>query len=329
MLFPKSPTIFLILFFCAPAFAAGPMSPGDGSGWRADFLEQVCSATFAPGTEEGALGRRVTGKLEKNRIYSRLDPLFGGVILVTGDENGNLDPRPVGPKTVVECTYGGIAALEGESKMCAIEKGQLRPLKKGDPRAKARVIYRLYFTGDPTVNPLRAFEWEVSREFRVSPRAKGVELPTDPVKLKALNRAIISPGRTVPKFYRTDAQYWRTVSGGNFAVSKSFWMQPFRDGNFHQVRIGYHLEEWPGEPEIMVEVKDDESWLKIGKGARAYYLVEKVKRGPDWATLYTEGDRPSVNPKISAAAACPACTGDQVDIPTSFGEMETITVEPE
>lgn len=325
------------LLFLGAALAAGPpqdprpATPAAGpdpSFWRADFLEQTCSATFLSSDDKGLLGKRVEGKMPKNRLYHRLDPLFGGVVWLLSDGNGNLDNRPLGPKTVMECFYGGIQTKEDESGMCEIADGQFRPLKRGEAKAKMRVISRLVYNGEVGVSPNRAFEWQVSKEFRLK-RRPSEGLKYDTKSLKDAGRFVVSPGRTIPKFYRTEVQYWRSVAGDSFAIPKGYWMQPFRDGNFHQVRIGYHLEEWPGEPDRMFEVKDDESWLKVGKGDRAFYLVEKVRRGVDWAVVYTNGEKPPGNLKVSAARACPACTGGQIDSTHSFEDLESIPLEPE
>lgn len=316
---------FLLAAGAVAAFGAGALV--DGFGWRADFLEKICSAPFTLSGEKGVWGRQVQGKLEKSRLYQKLDPLFGGVVTLMTDGNGNLDPRPLGTRTVIECAYGNVVPGEYESGMCEFVEGRLRPLKKGDSKARARVIQKLAFRGGPTAP--NGFEWQVSREFRLKRRDDRAILPLDVNKLRNLGRQVIVPGRTVPKFYRTDAQYWRVVAGENFALPKGFWMQPFHDGNFHQVRLGFHLEEWPGEPNIMVEVSDQEAWIKVGRGESAYYLLERVKKGIDWGTYYTDGVMRPVNMKISAANACRACTGAGAGAETAFEDLETLPLEPE
>ncbi len=323
-----SPMKLLLILFSLPAIAAGPMSNPETSGWPAEFLEGVCRGTFATGDSSGLLGRQVK-KTEPDRLYQRLDPLLGGVVLVTSDGRGGVDPRPLGPKTVLECSFGGVIPKEGESDMCELDKGALKPLKQGDKRAKTRLMYQLVYNGELGSGANRVFEWQVSREFRLERRPAGLVLPSDVKKLKAMGRQVITPATTVPKFYRTDVQYWRRVTGDKFAINNGAWMQPYKDGNIHQVRMNRHLEEWPGEPEIMVEVKDEESWIKVGKGDSAFYLPEKIKKGPDWGGVYTNGDKPPANLRVSAAGACPACTGNQVEIPTSVGDLDVVPVEPE
>ncbi len=328
----KSPSLFLILGLFATltgARAAGPMSTVDPTGWSAQFLEQLCTGTFAlPSERAGLLGKK-SNRIEKNHLYQRLDPLFGGVVVLSSDSYGVLDPRPLGPKSILECTYGGVTPKDNESGMCEFDGGNLKPLKKGDARAKTRVVYRLIYNGEVGTAANRVFEWQVSREFRLQRRSEGRMLPADVTKLKALGRNVIQPGKTIPKLYRTEAQYWRRVTGDSFAIAKGSWMQPFRDGNFHQVRNGYHLEEWPGEPDVMLEMKDDEAWIKVGRGEKAFYLPEKVRKGPDWGGVYAGGERPPVNHQISAAGACPACTDNQVELPSTFEDLETLPLEPE
>jgi len=304
------------------------MPPVDTTGWSAQSLEQLCSANFAlPSEGAGLLGKR-SEHAGKNHLYQRFDPLFGGVVVVGSDSYGAVDPRPLGEKTILECSDGGVTPTEGESSMCQLAGGKFKPLRKGDPRAKTRVVYRLVHNGETGTAASRVFEWQVSREFRFRRRSEATLLPTDIAKLKSLGRAVVEPGKTIPKFYRADTQYWRGVASGSFAVAKGSWMQPFRDGNFHQVRKGHHLEEWPGEPSVMVEMKDDEAWLKVGKGDKAFYLPQKVKKGLDWGGVYTAGERPPANLQISAAGACSAC-GSTVDLPTTFEDLETIPLEPE
>lgn len=281
------------------------------SGRQAEELEEACREVFFRTPEEGVLGKAVT-ELEPKRIYQRYDPLLGGVTLVSTDGNGNLDPRPLGEGSVMECSFGKVQVNQGQSAMCKLEAGVFSPLPKGSKEARTRKVFRLTF--QPvwwSQGPRNRFHWEVAQEVRFRRRNPGSVFPIDARTAREVaSRKVIVPGKSVPRFYRTDKQYWKLVKGEVFAVPKGFWMQRFIDGNFHQVRIGHHLEPWPGEDEIAVEVKDTEEWIKIGKYEKAFLHIDLLKRSRvDWVRYYAPGAIRSTNRKVSAGWACRTCTG--------------------
>ena len=271
-------------------------------------LESQCRATYPVEFPNEDLGSPA-GKLTKNHLYQMFDPLLGGVVFVLSDTNGNLVPRPLGRGSVLECSYGSVKAGGGETGMCALEKGSFVPLLKGDPRAISRSIYRLVYTGDWTGRSLLdGFEWEHGQEIRLSRRdPKDIKAIEVTAQRKLANEVIVAK-KSVPKFYRKNNEYWGYVDGDNFPIKQGHWMQLFADGNYHLVKLGYHLEQWPGEDGIMVEVKDDEELIKIGKGEQSFVLAEKVLgKGIDWKTYFKKNLRRPANPRVSASKVCTRC----------------------
>lgn len=295
----------------------------DVSGWRAEVLEDACSATYSLSPSVGVVGKRTEGPLAKNRVYEHLDYWFGGLVFVATDSNGNLDPRPLGSGSIIECRSANPSLSPEDPSMCELRGGEFVPLKKDDPRAASRLIHRLVSRPDWTQkNAFDAIQWETSVDSPMELRDPKAVVPTDPGKSKAAGRNVVVPGKSVPRFYRKDSEYWKHINGKLFAVDKGHWMQFFKDGAFHQVKSGYHLEEWPGEPDIMVEVKDTEEWVKLGKDPKAYVFVEKfVRPATDWSKFYLKGGSAPPNSSVSAAGGCRPCTGNA-------DETVPIVVEP-
>src|SRR5690606_29547205 len=119
----------------------------DPSGWPAVELENMCRAVFLPAEDRGVLGPR-TPEVSPRRLYQRYDPLLGGVTFILSDGNGNLDPRPLGTGTIIECEYNRVTPGEDESAMCKLEKGKFTPLPKGSREARTRTVYQVAFRRD-------------------------------------------------------------------------------------------------------------------------------------------------------------------------------------
>ncbi|MCB0418782.1 MAG: hypothetical protein H6617_02675 [Bdellovibrionaceae bacterium] len=295
--------VYILVLFAGPLYAIP-----DNFTWGTAELQGACSSAFFANVPPGQLGLPVQGKLKPNFVYQRLDPRIGKVVYVLTDENGEIDLRPLGRNSILECRQVGIEVEDGFSPWCQLKDGNFRGLKRSSRLAKNTVLYQLSEILRPDYREKKFFHWlEWTRTEERPFLRRNPESVVNTTPRKLANTKAYRPGETVPKFYRKENEYWQNLYGVNYPVPSGQWMQLFSDGNYYLVDKGFHLEHWPTEKNILVKVPDNESWIKIGRGENAYLFVESQTRKQDWVHYYTEEGYLPSNPEVNAVDACKAC----------------------
>jgi len=92
----------------SPPFKLGEASEPPSAKSTTTSLAETCGGSYSVTKEKGEVGEKVaTDKLEKNHVYLGFDSYFGGVFYRLTDENGKLDPRPLGEGTLLPCDSVG------------------------------------------------------------------------------------------------------------------------------------------------------------------------------------------------------------------------------